>query len=924
MRLARLIQPIIPARSLFFAGFPAPAAAVSGKGKHMKKGAAGKAVYRKDYRPYPWIVDRAGFRFEIGDDSTRVQAELDLRQRAGGPDPVGPATADIELDGQDMQLESVMLDGRPLAPGQYTLSPDKLVVHGAPGSCRLAIEVRIRPQENTALEGLYPSGQFLLTQCESEGFRKICYFPDRPDVMTRYEVTVVADRERYPVLLSNGNAVASGDLDDGRHWVRWDDPFAKPCYLFALVAGDLACVEDHFRTRSGRDVTLRFYVEHGDEDKCGHAMESLVHAMKWDEERFDLEYDLDFYHVVVTHDFNMGAMENKSLNIFNSKYVLARPDTATDTDYQGIEGVIGHEYFHNWTGNRVTCRDWFQLTLKEGLTVFRDQEFSSDMQSRAVKRIRDVRVLRSRQFPEDSGPMAHPIRPDKYMEINNFYTMTVYQKGAEIIRMYHTLLGEEGFRKGMKLYFERHDHAAVTCDDFLAAMANANGTDLTDFSRWYGQSGTPEVTARGEWNRDAETFTLRLSQHTPPTSDQPQKIPLTIPVAMGLLAPGGQEFPLRLAGENAPGGTSRVLVLDQAEQAFTFTGIDAAPVPSLLRGFSAPVRLEYPYSAAELALLMTHDSDAFVRWEAAQLLAQREILANVERNSGGAAMALGDRLVEAFRALLLDETSDPALIAEALTLPDEDYLGQQMQVIDVDGIHAARQFVKTGLAQSQADLLATRYAELAAAGPYDKSPASMARRSLRNVCLSYLVLTAGGFERAESQLSGSDNMTDTLAALQGLVRAQAPGAAAALQAFEERWRDDALVMDKWFAIQATVPAADTVDRVRALMEHPAFSLTNPNKVRSLLGAFAMMNPTGFHASSGAGYRLHADQVIALNGLNPQVAARMASAFNAWTRYDEPRQALMRAELERVGAAPGLSPDVAEIVQSALRMGKAGP
>jgi len=886
----------------------------------MKKGAAGKAVYRKDYTPYPWSLDRARFRFEIDDDATRVQAELDFRRRAGSPEVDEPHRADIELDGQEMELVSVALDGRRLQPGQYTVSPDKLIVHGAPACCRLAIEVTIRPKENTALEGFYPSGQFLLTQCESEGFRKICYFPDRPDVMTRYEVTLVADRERFPVLLSNGNAVDSGHLEDGRHWVRWDDPFAKPCYLFALVAGDLACVEDHFLTRSGRDVTLRFYVEHGDEDKCSHAMESLIHAMKWDEDRFDLEYDLDIYHVVVTHDFNMGAMENKSLNIFNSKYVLARPDTATDSDYQGIEGVIGHEYFHNWTGNRVTCRDWFQLTLKEGLTVFRDQEFSSDMQSRAVKRIRDVRVLRSRQFPEDSGPMAHPIRPDKYMEINNFYTMTVYQKGAEIIRMYHTLLGEEGFQKGMNRYFERHDHEAVTCDDFLAAMADANAVDLGHFARWYGQSGTPEVSVRGEWDAAGATFTLRLAQSTPPTPDQPDKLPLTIPVALGLLGPDGEELPLQLQEEDAAVGTSRVLVLEEAEQTFIFTGVGVAPVPSLLRAFSAPVRLDYPYEADDLALLMTHDSDAFVRWEAAQLLAQREILANVERRSAGYDMQLGDRLVAAFRALLDDRTADLALIAEALTLPDEDYLAQQMKVIDVDGIHAARQFVKSKLAGVLAGRLAERYAELAASGPYDKSSGSMARRSLRNVCLSYLMLAEGGVEQAQAQFSGSDNMTDTLAALQGLVRVEAPGSDAALQAFEERWRADALVMDKWFAIQATVPGAGTVDRVQKLMHHPAFSLTNPNKVRALIGAFSMMNPTGFHVGSGAGYRLHADQVIALNALNPQVAARMASAFNSWTRYDDRRKALMQAELKRIAASDGLSPDVTEIVNSALRMG----
>ena len=889
----------------------------------MKKVAAGKAIYREDYTPYPWLLDRARFRFEIGDESTEVLAELDFRGRADERSSADPGEREIELDGQDMELVSLVLNGRALAESEYTVSGDKLTVHAAPEACRLEIRVRIKPRENTALEGLYPSGKFLLTQCESEGFRKICYFPDRPDVMTRYEVTLVAEQARYPVLLSNGNSVDSGVLGDGRHWVRWDDPFAKPCYLFALVAGDLSCVEDHFRTRSGRDVTLRFYVEHGDEDKCGHAMESLTHAMKWDEERFNLEYDLDIYHVVVTHDFNMGAMENKSLNIFNSKYVLARPDTATDTDYQSIEGVIGHEYFHNWTGNRVTCRDWFQLTLKEGLTVFRDQEFSSDRQSRAVKRIRDVRALRSRQFPEDSGPMAHPIRPDKYIEINNFYTMTIYQKGAEIIRMYHTLLGEEGFQKGMKLYFERHDHHAVTCDDFLSAMADANGVALDRFGRWYGQSGTPAVHATGHWDRDAETFTLRLSQRTPPTSDQPEKLPLLIPMAMGLLASNGQEWPLQLAGEDAPGPASRVLLLEEAEQSFTFVGIDSQPVPSLLRGFSAPVRLDFPYSADQLAVLMAHDSDAFVRWEAAQLLAQREILSNVECRAAGKEMVLGAPLIDACRALLTDHDSDPALIAEALILPDEDYLAQQMRVIDVDGIHAARQFVKSGLATALSDTLRDRYEQCSTATAYDKSPASMARRSLRNACLSYLLLVPGGFELAETQLADSDNMTDTLAALQGLVRAGAPRAESALQAFESRWREDALVMDKWFVIQACVPGEATVERVRQLMSHPAFSLTNPNKVRSLLGAFSTMNPTGFHASSGTGYRLHADQVIELNALNPQVAARMAAAFNAWTRYDPERRDLMQAELKRIAGTAGLSPDVAEIVQNALRMGTNG-
>jgi aminopeptidase N len=797
----------------------------------------------------------------------------------------------------------------------FSVNSDKLLIHGVPEICSLEIEVLIKPQENTALVGLYPSGDFLLTQCEAEGFRKITYFPDRPDVMTRYEVTIVADKQRYPVLLSNGNAVDSGEFADGRHWVCWDDPWAKPSYLFALVAGELACIEDCFKTRSGRDVTLRVYVEQENIDRCEHAMESLIHAMKWDEDRFGLEYDLDIYHIVATNDFNMGAMENKSLNIFNSKYVLARPDTATDFDYQGIEGVIGHEYFHNWTGNRVTCQDWFQLTLKEGLTVFRDQEFSSDMQSRAVKRIRDVRQLRGKQFPEDAGPMSHPIRPDKYLEINNFYTMTVYQKGAEIIRMCHTLLGEDGFQKGMRLYFERHDGMAVSCDDFLAAMADANDADLQKFGRWYGQSGTPELTARGSYDANARTFTLHLSQMTPMTHDQAEKQPLVIPVAVGLISRDGAEFPLQLSGDDSPAATSRMLVLEQAQQSFVFEDVNERPIPSLLRGFSAPVKLEYPYSTSDLAVLMAHDSDAFVRWEAAQLLAQGQILDNVERLLEGSEPVVGEELADAFAALLADVDSDPALVAEALHLPGEDYLADQMEVVDVDGIHAARKFVKSRLANTLHDAFTSRYKSMSDDGPYSKSPASMARR------LSYLLETESGAGLAEAQLKSSDNMTDTLAALQGLVWVEAPGADAALRAFEEQWRDDALVMDKWFSIQASIPGERTVERVRKLLDHPGFSIANPNKVRSVTGVFSMMNPTGFHTADGSGYRLHADQVIALDALNPQMAARMAGAFNPWTRYDEGRRSLMKSELNRIASVEGLSPDVSEIINNALNMEK---
>jgi aminopeptidase N len=859
----------------------------------MKKGAIGKAVCREEYTPYPWTLEHARFRFEIGDDSTRVFSQLKIERNAA----VSPAQ-DIELDGQLMELIAVSIDGRTLESNGYTQSSDKLIIHGAPDVCVLDIEVLIKPQENTALEGLYPSGKFLLTQCEAEGFRKISYFPDRPDVMTRFDVTVVADKQRYPVLLSNGNAVDSGELENGCHWVQWSDPFAKPCYLFALVAGDLGCVEDHFVTRSGREVTLRFFVEHENTDRCDHAMESLIHSMKWDEERFGLEYDLDIYHVVATNDFNMGAMENKSLNIFNSKYVLARPDTATDSDYQGIEGVIGHEYFHNWTGNRVTCQDWFQLTLKEGLTVFRDQEFSSDMQSRAVKRIRDVRQLRSLQFPEDS---------------------TVYQKGAEIIRMYHTLLGEEGFQKGMKLYFQRHDGAAVTCDDFLAAMADANEVDLQEFSRWYSQSGTPHISAHGEYDPAKKTFTLHLTQTSPATHDQADKQPLLIPVAMGLLSQDGSAMPLQLESDSAPSEATRLLILKSGQQKYVFTGITEAPIPSLFRGFSAPVKYEYPYSSRELAVLMAHDGDSFVRWEAAQLLAQREILENVRRLAEGAEPGIDEDLVAAIGALLGDTDSDPALIAEAVSLPGEDYLADQMEVVDVDGIHAARRFVRSELARLLQSEFIRRYEELSSAGGYSKSKEAMAGRSLRNVCLAYLMETPVGARMAEQQLNSSDNMTDTLAALQGLVWHDTPDAKDALTAFDIKWRDDALVMDKWFSIQASIPGGQTVARVRELLKHPAYSITNPNKVRSVIGVFSMMNPTGFHAADGSGYRLHAEQVIALDALNPQIAARMVAAFNSWTRYDAGRRARMKSELQGIAQVEGLSPNVSEIIDSALEM-----
>ena len=886
----------------------------------MKDSTPAKTIHRKDYRPYPWKLLRAELHFHVGDPETRVRAVLDFEARDESKPP-----GSIVLDGCDLELRSIRLNGEPLAAERYRVEGEQLTIDTEVYAVRLETDVVIRPWENTALEGLYGSGDFLLTQCEAEGFRKITWFPDRPDVMTVFDVTIDADRDRYPVLLSNGNAVGSGSGEDGRHWVRWADPYPKPSYLFALVAGDLACVEDRFVTRGGREVTIRFYVEAENAGRCGHAVESLIKAMKWDEERFGLEYDLDIYHVVATNDFNMGAMENKSLNIFNSLYVLASPETATDANYQGIESVIGHEYFHNWTGNRVTCQDWFQLTLKEGLTVFRDQEFTADLQSRAVKRIQDVRLLRSHQFSEDAGPMAHPVRPDKYKEINNFYTMTVYRKGAEVVRMYHTLLGEEGFQRGMRLYFQRHDGAAVTCDDFLAAMADANETDLGALGRWYGQSGTPVVRATGRYDPDTRTYALKLQQHTPPTPDQPEKAPVLVPFKVGLLAQDGQALPLKLVDGGRVDNGSALLLLAEAEREFLFEDLPGAPVPSLLRDFSAPVRLEYDYGDAELALLMAHDDNAFVRWEAAQLLAQRTILDNVERNARGDGMRIEPALANAFAALFADRSTDPALVAETVMLPDETWLADQVDVVDVDGIHAARDFVRNALAGDLEETLLERYHELAAPGPYDKSAPAIAKRSLRNACLAYLMETPGGSALARQQLANSDNMTDTLAALRALAWKRDPAAGEALDGFAVRWRDDALVMDKWFNIQASVPGPATVEQVRTLLDHPAFSLKNPNKVRSLLGVFGAANPTAFHAADGSGYRLLADRIVDLDALNPQVAARLAAAFNSWLRYDAGRRDAMRDELKRIASRPGLSGDVAEIVGSALAMesGQAG-
>jgi len=738
--------------------------------------------------------------------------------------------------------------------------------------------------------------------------------------MAVFTTRIEGDKARYPVLLSNGNLVDSGDLPDGRHFAVWNDPFPKPSYLFALVAGNLACAEDTFVTRSGRKVVLRIYVEPGKEDRCGHALESLKNAMRWDEETFGLEYDLDIYMIVAVSDFNMGAMEKKGLNVFNDKYVLANPETATDADYGFIEAIIAHEYFHNWTGNRVTCRDWFQLSLKEGLTVFRDQQFSGDMRSAPVERIKQVRALRARQFPEDACPMAHPVRPDSYIEINNFYTPTVYEKGAEVIRMMHSLLGKDGFRKGMDLYFERHDGQAVTCEDFVKAMEDANGADLSQFRRWYSQSGTPELTARGRYDAKAKAYDLTVSQHCPPTPGQAEKLPMHIPLALGLLDKAGNALPLRLDGEAAgQNSNSRVLDVREATQTFRFTGIDAEPTPSLLRNFSAPVKLRLDLPADQRRRLIAHDSDPFNRWETTQQYASGLLLDNVAAIQAGRKTTVDNAFVDALQGVLNDATLDKTLIAETLVLPTEDYLAQQMAVVDIDAVHAARESLRRAIAERLKNDFLAAYHSNASNRPYSPEPAEAARRRLRNVALSYL----GALGDAESvalcaqQARTADNMTDEMGALAVLNDLADPARADALDAFFARWKDDALVIDKWFSLQAMSTLPGTLEAVRALTNHPAFSIRVPNKVRAVIGAFAQGNPLRFHAADGSGYDFLADKVIALNAINPQVAARLLGAFGQWRRFDEVRQKKMRAALERIVKTEGLSPDVFEIATKSL-------
>ena len=874
--------------------------------------------YLKDYRPPAFLVDTVELTVELADPDTRVEARMAVRRN---PEAEGNGRPFV-LDGRDLDPVSIALDGRELGPDAYALDDETLTLSDVPDAFVLETRVRIRPRENAALEGLYKSGDMFCTQCESEGFRRITFFPDRPDVMARYTCTVIGDKARYPILLSNGNRAKAGEMDDGRHWVRWEDPFPKPSYLFALVAGDLFCLSDTYRTRSGRNVGLEIYAEHENADKCDHAMEALKKSMRWDEETFGLEYDLDVYMIVAVNDFNMGAMENKGLNVFNAKYVLARPDTATDQDFWNIDRVVAHEYFHNWTGNRVTLRNWFQLSLKEGLTVYRDQEFSSDLTSRPVKRIGDARTLRAYQFPEDAGPMAHPVRPAGYIQMDNFYTVTVYEKGAEVVRMIRTLVGKDGFRKGMDLYFERHDGRAVTVEDFVSAMADANGADLDPFMLWYSQAGTPEIRVRGEYDAPKREFALTLSQHVPPTPDMTEKAPMHIPVAVGLLDPDGRDVPLRLKDEAAPVGETRVLELRETEQTFVFADVPPGVVPSVLRGFSAPVKRVDEVDDETLAFLFARDTDPFNRWDAGQKLFARMLLRRVDDYRAGRELILDEAVVEPFRRTLRHADLDKSFIAEALSLPTESemaILASEKGEIDPDAIHAARQFATARLAERLRSDFEEIYRDNRDTGEYVVDPTSVGRRRLKNLALAFLGRIEGedAIRRAREQFEGATNMTDSMAALSVLAHIDCPERERALERFYERWKDDTLVLDKWFALQATAPLPDTLDRVRALLDHPAFSIKNPNKVRALIGAFCGGNPWRFHQPSGAGYVFAADRVLEIDAFNPQIAARMASVFNHWRKYESGRRALMGEQLERIIRAGGLSKHVYEIVSKAL-------
>ncbi|HCM1302027.1 TPA: aminopeptidase N [Vibrio parahaemolyticus] len=863
---------------------------------------APQAKYRKDYQAPSHTITDIDLTFDLYDNDTIVTALSKVVQK-------GESTT-LELDGEGLELRSVKVNGEDWA--HHEVKEASLVLSDLPAEFELEIITKIDPEANTALEGLYKSGGAFCTQCEAEGFRRITYYLDRPDVLAKYTTKVIADKATYPYLLSNGNRIAQGEAENGRHWVQWQDPHPKPAYLFALVAGDFDVLRDKYTTMSGRNVDLEIFVDKGNLDRAGHAMTSLINSMKWDEERFGLEYDLDIYMIVAVDFFNMGAMENKGLNIFNSKFVLANDQTATDRDYLGIEAVIGHEYFHNWTGNRVTCRDWFQLSLKEGLTVFRDQEFSSDLGSRAVNRIDNVRIIRGPQFAEDASPMSHPIRPDKVIEMNNFYTLTVYEKGSEVIRMYHTLLGEEGFQKGMKLYFERHDGTAATCEDFVSAMEDATGVDLKQFRLWYSQSGTPTLRVNSEYNAEAKTYALTVEQFTEATQDQAEKQALHIPFDIELYDSKGQVIPLIINGESV----HNVLDIKQDKQTFVFENVAEQPVPSLLREFSAPVKLEYDYSDAELIFLMKHATNDFARWDASQMLLAKYIRQNVTNVQTGSEVQLSEDLIDAFRGVLLDENLEPAFIAQVFSLPSINEITGWYKQIDVDAIDTVLNSITVSLSAALEDELSATYHTLKQA-EYTIDHAAIGKRALRNQCLQFLAHTDKGNTLVKAQYEAANNMTDTIAAMSAANSAQLECREELMADYSDKWKHDGLVMDKWFALQGTNPAEDALEKVKATMNHEAFSLKNPNRTRSLIGSFLAANPVRFHDKSGSGYQFAGDILRQLNDSNPQVASRMIDPLLKFRKYDEARQAMIRAELEKLKAMDNLAKDLFEKVTKAL-------
>jgi len=883
-----------------------------------------QATYLKDYKVPDYLITKTQLHVDIHDGHTIVTANLSLMANPAAVSRVSQLT----LHGTDLELISIAINGNAIPSSAYEFGEETLTIKNTPSQFLLTSVTKIYPEKNTSLEGLYKSRTMYCTQCEAEGFRKITYYLDRPDVMSEFITTVVADK-KFPVLLSNGNLVGKGDLNDNRHFATWHDPFKKPAYLFALVAGDLSHIQDSFTTSSKREVTLQIYVEPKDLDKCEHAMISLKNSMRWDEEVYGREYDLDIFMIVAVDDFNMGAMENKGLNIFNTSCVLAKPETTTDAGFQRVEGVVAHEYFHNWSGNRVTCRDWFQLSLKEGFTVYRDSEFSADMGSHTVKRVEDVSMLRTLQFAEDAGPMAHPIRPESYIEISNFYTMTIYEKGAEIVRMLANLLGKENFRKGTDLYFSRHDGQAVTTEDFVAALSDASGKDLTQFKRWYSQAGTPRLQVTDNYNEDTQEYSLRIKQTCPPTPECQEKLPFHIPIAIGLLGSAG-DLPLYLknsepdfeTGDN----TYKVIELTQTEQTFIFERVQEKPVPSLLRGFSAPVKLHYDYSREDLILLMSADSDGFNRWDASQQLSLQvvnEVIAAYQRGENLNSFSIDTRLIEALRSVVQDETLDQAMVAYMLSLPSEAYISELAEVVDVEAIHYSRSAVRKAIARELRVEFERIYKNYDHEQAYSATADAIASRSLKNVALAYLMLLNDEqiIRACEQQYLRANNMTDVMAALTQLINTEAPLAQSlsgnALADFYERWQHESLVVNQWLTVQATCSLPNTLAKVKALEVHNAYDSKNPNKIRALVSSFCNSNAINFHDKSGEGYKFLADKIIVLNKQNPQIASRLLTPLTKWKKYNPERQALIKSQLERIMAEPDLSKDVFEVVSKSL-------